>query len=149
MTLDYEIASGTVDCPDVEEFRASVRRQLRYDPFVSAAEHRVAVHIVRKEPGFGGRIRWSDAAGNWVGERRLSSRRSDCGGIAASVAFSADSVDGDAGGAGPRTHRGGRAVAFATVGRGPGRDLARASSAPRLHCEAKGAVFPGGAGHPA
>jgi len=43
---------------------------------------------VRKEPGFGGRIRWSDAAGNWVGERRLSSRRSDCGGIAASVAFS-------------------------------------------------------------
>lgn len=88
VTLDYEIASGAGDCPDVEEFRASVRRQLRYDPFLSSGDHRVAVHIGRKEPGFGGRIRWSDAAGSWVGERRLSSRRSDCGGIAASVAFS-------------------------------------------------------------
>jgi hypothetical protein len=88
VTLDYEIAPGAGDCPDAEEFRASVRRQLGYDPFLSAADHRVAVHIGRKEPGFGGRIRWSDAVGKWVGERRLSSRRSDCGGIAASVAFS-------------------------------------------------------------
>jgi hypothetical protein len=88
VTLDYDIASGTGGCPGVQEFRASVERQLGYDPFQSAAEHRVAVHIERKDLGFGGRIRWSDAAGHWVGERRLSSRRPDCGGIAASVAFS-------------------------------------------------------------
>jgi len=88
VTLDYQIAPGAGDCPGLDEFRGSVHRQLGHDPFRSSAEHRLAVQITRTDPGFVGRIRWSDAAGNWVGERRLSSRRSDCGGIVASVAFS-------------------------------------------------------------
>jgi hypothetical protein len=89
VALDYEIDIATGgDCPDVEEFRASVERQLGYDPFRPDAGKRVAVQINPKEPGLRGRIRWSDAGGHWAGDRRLSSGRSDCGGIAASLAFS-------------------------------------------------------------
>jgi hypothetical protein len=86
--LEYEIAVGTTGCPDSAEFAAAVTRQLGYDPFQSIANRRVSVQLVRKESGFDGRIRWSDAGGQWVGDRRLSSRRSDCSDIAASVAFS-------------------------------------------------------------
>jgi hypothetical protein len=87
VALDYDVAPATVECPDLDEFRATVERQLGYDPFRAAAERRVAIEITRKEVGWDGRIRWSDGAGQWVGERRLSSRRAECGGIAASVAF--------------------------------------------------------------
>jgi hypothetical protein len=88
VSLEYEIAPGIEGCPDGEQFRASVGRQLGYDPFRATAEKRVAVQIARKEIGFDGRIRWSDAGGHWVGDRRLSSRRGECAEIAASLAFS-------------------------------------------------------------
>jgi hypothetical protein len=85
VTLDYEVPDG--GCPEAEQFRGSVERQLHYDPFRPTADRRVSVQIARKEVGFDGRIRWTDADGRWVGDRRLTSRRSDCGEIAASVAF--------------------------------------------------------------
>ncbi len=88
VSLEYEIAPGTDGCPDADQFRASVARQLRYDPFRATASKRVAVQIARKEIVFEGRIRWSDAEGHWVGDRRLSSRHVECSEIAASVAFS-------------------------------------------------------------
>jgi hypothetical protein len=88
VALEYEIAADASGCPDAEEFRAAVARQLQYDPFRPAADRRVAVQIARKEIGFDGRIRWTDTEGRWVGDRRLASRRSDCGEIAASLAFS-------------------------------------------------------------
>ena len=88
VALEYEVAPDASGCPDVEEFRAAVARQLEYDPFRPAADRRVAVQIARKEIGFDGRIRWTDADGRWVGDRRLTSRRPDCGEIAASLAFS-------------------------------------------------------------
>lgn len=88
VALEYEVAPEATGCPDVEEFRAAVARQLQYDPFRPAADRRVAVQIARKEIGFDGRIRWTDADGRWVGDRRLTSRRPDCGEIAASLAFS-------------------------------------------------------------
>jgi len=88
VALDYEVAPEASGCPDVEEFRAAVARQLKYDPFRPAADRRVAVQIARKEVGFDGRIRWTDADGHWVGDRRLTSRRPDCDEIAASLAFS-------------------------------------------------------------
>ena len=88
VALDYEVAPEASGCPDVEEFRAAVARQLQYDPFRPAADRRVAVQIARKEVGFDGRIRWTDADGRWVGDRRLTSRRPDCDEIAASLAFS-------------------------------------------------------------
>jgi hypothetical protein len=88
VALEYEVAPEAVGCPDAEEFRASVERQLGYDPFRPAADKRVAVQIARGENHFDGRIRWSDARGRWVGDRRLSSRRPDCDEIATSLAFS-------------------------------------------------------------
>lgn len=88
VSLEYEIATGTEGCPDVTRFRAAVERQLSYDPFRASADKHVVVLIARKEVGFEGRIRWSDAEGQQVGDRRLSSRHADCDEIAASVAFS-------------------------------------------------------------
>ncbi|HEY7374380.1 MAG TPA: hypothetical protein VIF57_19610 [Polyangia bacterium] len=88
VALEYEVAPDVTGCPADEEFRASVQRQLGYDPFRPAADRRVAVQIARKDAGFDGRIRWTDAEGHWVGERRLSSRHADCRPIAANVAFS-------------------------------------------------------------
>ena len=88
MAIDYEVTAANANCPELDVFRASVRRQLGYDPFRPGADRRVAVQIARKDVGFGGRIRWSDVDGRWVGDRRLSSPRSDCQGIAASLAFS-------------------------------------------------------------
>jgi hypothetical protein len=88
VVLEYGVPADASGCPDVDEFRAGVARQLHYDPFRPAADRRVAVQIGRREVGFDGRIRWTDADGRWVGDRRLTSRRSDCGEIAASLAFS-------------------------------------------------------------
>jgi hypothetical protein len=88
VSLEYEIATGTDGCPDATRFRATVERQLGYDPFRASADKHVVVWIARKDVGFEGRIRWSDAEGQQVGDRRLSSRHGDCDEIAASVAFS-------------------------------------------------------------
>jgi hypothetical protein len=88
VALEYEVAPDALGCPGALEFRTSVERQLGYDPFGATADTRVVVQIERKEPGFEGRIRWSDPRGRWVGDRRLSSRHPECADIAASVAFS-------------------------------------------------------------
>jgi hypothetical protein len=87
VALDYEVAANVAGCPDADDFRASVERQLRYAPFSPSAERRVAVQITRRENGYDGRIRWSDAGGRWVGDRRLSSKHADCDPIASSLAF--------------------------------------------------------------
>jgi hypothetical protein len=87
VALEYGATPEASGCPDAEEFRASVQHQLGYDPFRADADRRVEVQIARKEIGFEGRIRWSDAKGRWVGDRRISSRRSDCVEIGAGLAF--------------------------------------------------------------
>jgi hypothetical protein len=87
VALEYEVAPGASGCPDLEDFQASVDRQLGYDPFQDTAERHVVVHISRNETGFDGSIRWSDARGQGVGDRQLSSQRSECTEIAANVAF--------------------------------------------------------------
>lgn len=88
VALEYEVAPEARECPDAEAFRASVARQLHYDPFRPTADRRVVVRIIRKEAGFDGQIRWADADGQSKGDRRLSSKRPDCGEIAAGLAFS-------------------------------------------------------------
>lgn len=87
VVLDYEIAPEATGCPSVEEFRASVERQLGYDAFKSDAERRVAVAISAQDGGFKGFIRWTDARGHWAGDRRLSSQHADCSEIAKNTAF--------------------------------------------------------------
>src|SRR6476661_1353324 len=64
VTLEYEVAPDVTGCPDANVFRASVARQLHYDPFRPAADRKVVVQIARKDPGFDGRIKWTDADGN-------------------------------------------------------------------------------------
>jgi hypothetical protein len=88
VALEYEIAPDATGCPESVGFEASVAHQLGYDPFRAIADRRVAVQIGRRGNAFEGRIRWSDDRGQWVGDRRLSSRRPGCEEIAASLAFS-------------------------------------------------------------
>jgi hypothetical protein len=88
VALEYEVSPDAKGCPAPETFRAAVGRQLGHDPFRPISDRRVAVQITGKEKGFAGVIRWSDANGRWVGDRQLSSRRPDCDGIAADLAFS-------------------------------------------------------------
>jgi hypothetical protein len=86
VALEYH-APPSGECPGAEDFRASVARQLGFDAFRPRADRRVAVEISRNESGFASWIKWSDARGQWVGDRRLSSRSSECGEIAANTAF--------------------------------------------------------------
>ena len=87
VALAYEIAPDTEGCPQTEVFESTVTRQLGYDPFRSSAGRHIAVRIARKDAGFEGFIQWTDARGQRVGDRRLSSPRSECSEIAANVAF--------------------------------------------------------------
>lgn len=84
--LDYA-ADEQAGCPAEEELRRMVIEQLKYDPFELQAEQRMAVSIARVDGGFQGRIVWTEADGRVLGERVLSSRGRDCGGIAANLAF--------------------------------------------------------------
>jgi hypothetical protein len=88
VAVDYEVASDASGCPDADEFRAAVTRQLGFDPFRPSADRRVGVHIARKDTGFEGGIKWTDAQGRSVGDRHFTSRRPECREIAASIAFS-------------------------------------------------------------
>ena len=88
VALEYEVAADASGCPDAEEFRAAVARQLGYDPFRPTADKRVGVQIARRDTGFDGRIRWTDTSGRSVGDRHFTSRRSDCREIGASLVFS-------------------------------------------------------------
>lgn len=88
VVLSYEVESEVNGCLDAAAFRAKVQRQLGYDPFVLAADRRVAVAIGRGPTGLTGRIRWSDAGGRWTGDRELSARRGDCPSLIANLAFS-------------------------------------------------------------
>ena len=89
VALEYELGAGADTCPAADEFTAGVTRQLGFDPFRASANRRVSVQLSRRDgAGFEGRIRWSDAGGQWVGDRLLTSHRSDCADVAASVAFS-------------------------------------------------------------
>jgi hypothetical protein len=87
VALQYETAPDSSDCPDAGDFQRAVKRQLGYDPFRSAAERHVDVKLAQNDTGFDGWIKWSDAHGRWVGDRRLSSQLRECGEIAANVAF--------------------------------------------------------------
>jgi hypothetical protein len=87
VALDYDVPTDQRACPDALEFRANIQVQLGYDPFQPGGDRRVSVQITHKGSGLEGRIRWSDANGRWVGDRRLASRRADCAELATNLAF--------------------------------------------------------------
>ena len=74
-------------CMGEDELRRMVTGQLGHDPFRPDADQRVAISIVKTDPGFQARIIWTEADGRPVGQRILSSRSRDCREIAANVAF--------------------------------------------------------------
>jgi hypothetical protein len=84
--LEYQ-ADEQGGCTSEDELRRMVADQLGHDPFRPEADRRVAVTIARTDPGFQGRIVWTEANGRRFGERLLSSRSRDCREIAANVAF--------------------------------------------------------------
>lgn len=87
VALDYQVPPSLPGCADASGFRDSVQRQLGYDPFHTPSDRRVAVRIARADPGYEGRIQWTDARGRNVGERRLSTRRPGCAEIVNNLAF--------------------------------------------------------------
>jgi hypothetical protein len=74
-------------CMGEDDLRRMVTGQLGHDPFRPDADQRVAISIVKTDPGFQARIIWTEADGRPVGQRILSSRSRDCREIAANVAF--------------------------------------------------------------
>jgi hypothetical protein len=64
-----------------------IAAQLGRDPFRPVAAQRVAINLIHSDAGFQGRIVWTEADGQSVGQRLLSSHSRDCREIAENVAF--------------------------------------------------------------
>jgi hypothetical protein len=87
LAFEYN-ADPTLECPGAPEMRASVTRQLGYDPFAAdAAEQRLRVNITRVANRAEARIEWIGSQEQSEGERRLVSEESDCSVLARSLAF--------------------------------------------------------------
>lgn len=100
----YARGLGAPDCPDVETVRAGVSARLGYEPFDEQAKGLVSATV--DKPGDQGaleaRIEIKDAAGVVTAERVLTSRRSDCAELAASMELAISIAIDPAGGARPR-----------------------------------------------
>lgn len=84
VVLDYTAVAG---CPEADEVKAIVTRQLGYDPFREDAAEHVLVQIAARPPAFEGHIEWRDTDGKWVGDRTFPSRSNDCRALARAMAF--------------------------------------------------------------
>lgn len=90
LALDYRSEAAPSDCPNVEELRKALVKQLGYDPFVlgaSSQPRRVLVEMARSDSGATARIVWLDAAGAVEGERSLASEGDECSELASGVVF--------------------------------------------------------------
>jgi hypothetical protein len=85
--LDYERKEGASACPDAGVVAASVSERLGYEPFESAARDTVKVTVFKKDRGLQARIEMLGSDGKPKAERVLSSRRSDCADLAATMAL--------------------------------------------------------------
>jgi hypothetical protein len=85
--LDYERGDGASSCPDANVVASSVAERLGYEPFDKAASDAVKVKVFGKERGLQARIERFGADGKSKAERVLSSRRSDCADLAATMAL--------------------------------------------------------------
>lgn len=87
VVLEYS-ADAALGCPTSAELKASVSRQLGYDPFaVDGAEPRLRVEIVRIADRLEAQIEWIDRQQSGEGERRLAADDADCVALARSLAF--------------------------------------------------------------
>lgn len=84
--LEYG-ADAALACPSSTELKASVTRQLGYDPFASeATEPRLRVEVAKVADRLEAQIEWIDRQ-KGEGERRLASDDDDCAAFARSLAF--------------------------------------------------------------
>jgi hypothetical protein len=85
--LDYERKEGAGSCPDADLIATSVAERLGYEPFDSTAPDTMKVTIFKKERGLQAKIEMVGSDGKSKAERVLSSRRSDCSDLAATMAL--------------------------------------------------------------
>jgi hypothetical protein len=85
--LDYQRQEGAAICPDASAIQAGVAARLGYEPFRDDAEDQLRATIRQNGSLLEARIEMTDARGNVTAERRLVSRRRDCGELASSVAL--------------------------------------------------------------
>lgn len=89
-TARLEVDRGAVTtCPDAQALTDSVTGRLGYDPFVGGSAEggdlRISVHFARTADGVTGLVEAFDAAGAPRGEKKIASRRGDCGEVAQAV----------------------------------------------------------------
>src|SRR6188472_3288476 len=85
--LDYERQEGTSVCPDASAVAASVSERLGYEPFDAAAPETVKVRVLRKDRTLQAKVEMVGQDGKSRAERLLTSRRSDCADLAATMAL--------------------------------------------------------------
>src|SRR3982751_5711576 len=85
--FDYQRKEGAGACPDAGAVASSVAERLGYEPFDAAAPDTVKVTVFGKDRGLHARIEMLGANGRSRAERVLSSRRSDCADLAATMAL--------------------------------------------------------------
>jgi len=85
--LDYERKEGASTCPEAAAVASSVAERLGYEPFDAAARDTVKVRVVKADRGLQARLELVGVDGKPKAERVLSSRRSDCGDLAATMAL--------------------------------------------------------------
>jgi hypothetical protein len=83
--LTYQRGEGADGCPDASAIVAGVGARLGYEPFEDAAAKRLDVSVQVAEHVLSARIEMIDADGRIMAERVLTSRRSDCTELAATM----------------------------------------------------------------
>jgi hypothetical protein len=85
--LSYQADPVLRDCPREDEFKASIRRQVGYDPFQRGARHHVLAGFHADGAGIRGAVTWRDESGQVRGERDLYLDRNDCPAFARMLGF--------------------------------------------------------------
>jgi hypothetical protein len=85
--LDYRTDSALEGCPSEHAFRAQIRRQLGYQPFLASSPHKVVARAAADSHGIKGFVRWYDRSGKLRGERELRAPNHDCATFARSMSF--------------------------------------------------------------
>jgi hypothetical protein len=87
VNLSYQVDPALSGCPDEDEFRSIVVRQIGYDPYRPSSSLGVEVRVKSTERGLEGVIVWNASAQKRVGERRFASGGRDCQELVSAMGF--------------------------------------------------------------
>src|SRR5258706_14950959 len=85
--LVVERAAGAESCPDTRGLSDAVGARLGYEPFVASGDLRIRVRFGREAGALRGTVEAFDRDGAPKGEKKIESRRGDCGEVAQAVAL--------------------------------------------------------------